>query len=120
MIRRVVIVSGVITLVTAVACSEFQPGRYEGGGRSGGPITVGGAGSGCSTEGAQCQSSDDCCSHICAFTGQILACAAPTDSGPSCTANNGGCQIDSDCCSTYCSPGKLCANPPVQDSGGGG
>ena len=118
MISRYVIVSGVIALV-AGACSEFQPGRYEGGGRSGGTITVGGAGSGCNGIGSQCQSSDECCSHLCEFTGQILTCVAPKDSGPACTANNGGCQIDSDCCSAFCSPGKLCTNPPL-DSGGGG
>lgn len=119
MIARVVIVSGVIALIVG-ACSEFQPGRYEGGGRSGGPITVGGAGSGCGAVGSQCQSSDDCCSHLCAFTGQILTCEPPIDSGPQCTVNGSGCQIDSDCCSSYCSPTKFCANQPVQDSGGGG
>ena len=118
MISRYVIVSGVIALV-AGACSEFKPGVYEGGGRSGGPITVGGAGSGCAGIGSECQSSDDCCSHVCAFTGQILTCSQPIDSGPQCTANGGGCTIDSDCCSTFCSPGKLCTTP-VQDSGGGG
>lgn len=118
MIHRVVVVSGVIALVVG-ACSEFKPGSYEGGGRTGGPIIVGGAGSGCGSVGAQCQSSDDCCSHICSFSSQIPTCTAPTDA-VACTPINGGCQIDSDCCSSFCSPGKLCSTPPIQDSGGGG
>lgn len=123
MIHRVVVVCGVIALGCLVtgACSEFKPGSYEGGGRSQGPIIVGGAGSGCGALGSQCQSSDDCCSHVCAFSGQLLTCAASDDASGTCAAINAGCQIDSDCCSSFCSPGKLCATPPPpQDSGGGG
>jgi hypothetical protein len=104
-----------------VACSEYQPGKYEGGGRTGGPVIVGGVGTSCSAVGAECQSSDDCCSHNCTFTGQILTCAPPDDSGaPTCTPNNATCANDSDCCSAFCSAAKLCANTPVLDSGGGG
>ena len=116
--RFVVVFGGVVLAV--VACSEYQPGKYEGGGRSSGPIIVDGVGSSCGPIGAECQSGDDCCSHNCAFTGQTLTCAPGADSGPTCTANAGACSIDSDCCSTYCSPAKLCANMPVADSGGGG
>ncbi len=107
-------------LLGLVACSEYQPGKYEGGGRTGGPVIVGGVGSSCDAIGTECQSSDDCCSHNCAFTGQVLTCAPAADAGGTCAVDTAPCSIDSDCCSVYCSPGKLCANAPVLDSGGGG
>jgi hypothetical protein len=116
---RVFVVVSVVA-VAVIACSEFKPGSYEGGGRTGGPITIGGAGSNCSPAGANCNNSDECCSHDCAFTGTQLICSSPTDGAPQCKANNSGCTTGSECCSTYCSPGQLCMTAPVQDSGGGG
>jgi hypothetical protein len=117
--RFVVVIAGCAVL-GIVACSEYQPGKYEGGGRTGGPVIIGGVGSGCGPIGAECQSSDDCCSHDCEFTGQVLTCAPGADSGTTCTANGGGCSGDNECCSSFCSAAAVCGNTPVVDSGGGG
>ena len=110
----------VVGLLGAVACSEYKPGTFEGGGRVGGPITIGGAGSNCTPTGVSCTTSDECCSHDCQFNGAQLVCVGNTDAAPQCKALNAGCATSSECCSTFCSPGQLCATPPIPDSGGGG
>lgn len=112
-------VAAVVALVAVGACSQHEPGAYEGGGRTNGPIVIGNAGSGCSSAGQQCVSSQDCCSHVCGFNGLALICEPTADSGiPACKLLGNGCTLGVDCCSGFCSSSSLCS-APVQDSGGG-
>ena len=62
-----------------VACSQHQPGPYEGGGRTFPPILIDGTCSGAAPDGEECMLNSDCCSGACNLEALEPVCYTPTD-----------------------------------------